>query len=125
MKLRILLSGLALMAATTLVSAQTNNNTNVPKDTPVKGQAFVDNNNDGVCDNYQAGKAGQGICNGKRQGACKGQAACKGQGQGLAQGNGQGKGVCTGQGKPQGKGRNFADADKDGVCDNFKEPVKK
>lgn len=127
MKLRILLSGLALMAATALVSAQTGSNTNAPKDTPVKGQAFVDNNSDGVCDNYQAGKAGQGnrqgICNGKRQGACKGQA------QGLAQGNGQGvtqaKGVCNGKGKGQAKDRNFVDANNDGVCDNFKEPTKK
>jgi hypothetical protein len=112
MKTKLLLSGLALLAATTLVSAQTTATTNEQANAPKKGQFYVDNNNDGVCDNF-----------GSRQGRTarqgKGQGVCNGQGQGLRQGKG------NGQGQGKGQGRNFIDANKDGICDNYQSRTKK
>lgn len=95
MKVRIFLTGLAIMALTTLATAQNprcgrgNGNCNGTG----KGVAFVDNNKDGVCDNFGAGKS----------------AAQKG----------KGDGTCNGQGQGKGKGRNFVDANNNGVCDTF------
>jgi hypothetical protein len=72
---------------------------------------FVDNNNDGVCDNYQSkvkngkctnfvDKNGDGICdNCKCQGKGKGNANCCGTGGQHKQGNGNCGGCGNGQGK--------------------------
>lgn len=74
-----------------------------------RGASFVDEDNDGVCDNYQSGQ-----CQGKGQG--KGQYNCQrlknGSGEGLKNGQkqGNGQGTC---------GVNFVDEDGDGVCDNY------
>jgi hypothetical protein len=100
MKTKLFLTGLALMAVTTFMNAQT------PESKTCKGQgngkckgaAYVDNNKNGVCDNYETRSA-------------NGNSKC----------NGLGKGKCSGQGK----GKNFVDANKNGVCDNYEARVKK
>jgi len=100
MKAQIFLTGLAIVALTTFVSAQNpqcgrgNGNCNGTG----KGVAFVDNNKDGICDNQGAGKSG--AQKGKRDGT----------------GNGQGQG--------KGKGKNFVDTNKNGVCDTFESRTK-
>lgn len=108
MKTKVLITGLALFAITTVGFSQKAN----PQGMQGRGQgnqtAFVDDNNDGVCDNYENGPSGQrpgeGRGNGMHQGMNQGR-----QGQGM-----KGQGMMKGQGK----GGNFVDADKDGVCDN-------
>jgi len=79
----------------------------------IESPAFIDENCDGVCDNYQAGVTGLG----------------RGQGGGVQANfiDSDDDGVCDnntaggrGLGKGLGKGvrANFVDADVDGVCDN-------
>lgn len=105
MKAQIFLTGLAIVALTTFASAQNprggNGRGNGICNGTGKGAAFVDSNNDGVCDNYGTGKSARQ--RGKRDGS----------------GNGQG------QGQGKGKGRNFVDTDKNGVCDTYEARTKK
>ena len=105
MKTKLFLTGLALMAITTFASAQDpvagqgrGNGCGRCNGTG-KGAAFVDKNNDGVCDNLQNGNA---------------------------TGN-KGNGKCDGSGKVQGKGQgsNFVDANKNGICDTYEARIKK
>ena len=69
---------------------------------------FVDNNKDGVCDNYQermknghganfVDKNGDGVCD-NRQGAGQGKGNPNGYGMGYQHRHGQGKGNCCGSG---------------------------
>lgn len=107
-----------VFAVAALVSAYGFADDEVTTQTPDTTPAFVDDDGDGVCDNYQSG------------------------GQGLGQGRGNksnfvdadGDGVCdneSGQRKGKGQGRganrnaNFVDADGDGVCDNNAEGTQK
>jgi len=107
MKAQIFLTGLAIMALTTFATAQNpqggrgNGNCNGTG----KGVAFVDNNKDGVCDNFRTGKS----------------AAQKGKGNGTGTCNGTGRG----QGQGKGKGKNFVDANNNGVCDTYEARQKK
>lgn len=103
MKVKILLTGLALVAMTMLVDAQ---NTNAGKGCgrgpcggAGKGTQYVDANKDGICDNIANRPGNRG-------------------------GNG-GNGNCNGAGPGKGKGRNFTDANKNGVCDQFEARTKK
>ena len=103
MKAQIFLTGLAIVALTTFATAQNprggRGNGNGNCNGTGKGIAFVDNNKDGICDNYGTGKS----------------AAQRGKRDGTGNGLGQGKG----------KGRNFVDADKNGVCDTYEVRTKK
>jgi hypothetical protein len=63
---------------------------------------YVDKDNNGVCDNFEAGNGRQG----RRLGQGQGFGKCQGQGKGLGRGQGRG-----------GNG-NFVDANNDGICDN-------
>ena len=112
MRTKLFITGLALMAVTTLLSAQNSttgqrqqNNCNA------KCIAYVDANKNGICDNFENRTPSAANC--KRNGYCKG---C-GQGQRNGQGRMSGKG--------QGSGRNFVDANKNGVCDYYEASVKK
>ncbi|MDD2245679.1 MAG: hypothetical protein PHI70_01360 [Proteiniphilum sp.] len=67
-----------------------------------RGPAFVDSNNNGICDNYEKGTPGNPNANGR---------------QALRNGSGRGRGMGFGNG--QGRGRYFIDTDGNGVCDNF------
>ena len=99
MKTKLIFSGLVLLAVTTLASAQNNGAGIRQQNGRGKGPAFVDNNKNGVCDNYENRTvsasddrwAGNGRCCGTRKG--------------------------QGRGRAQGTGRNFIDANKNGICD--------
>ncbi len=76
---------------------------------------FVDNNGDGVCDNYDGQRPGKGL------GPGNGNGEGRGQGKGLGRGNKQGKGEGRGNGLRDGSGGgngNFVDRNNNGTCDN-------
>ena len=56
MKTKLLITGLAFMAITTLVSAQNQGASQGPMNGTGKGSAFVDANKNGICDNYENSK---------------------------------------------------------------------
>lgn len=99
MKTKLFLTGLALIAITAFASAQDpvagqgQGNGRGRCNGTGKGAAFVDANNDGICDNQ-----------GKRTANMAGN---------------RGNGTCNGKGQGQGKGKNFVDANKNGICDRF------
>lgn len=108
MKTKLFLSMAAFIALTVIASAQTTTqNPNPAGQGRGQGTAWVDANNDGVCDNFNGPHMGQGQRNGR------------GQAQGIGQGRayGQGRGPGKGQGKRDGQGPNFVDSNKDGICD--------
>jgi hypothetical protein len=117
MKTRLFITMAAFVALTIAASAQTTGNTAAPAG-PGKGQgaAWVDKNNNGVCDNYE---------NGTRMG--RGQAAGKGQAMhhGRGKGAGRGQGMAQGKGSRRGQGPNFIDENKNDICDNRETPAKK
>lgn len=122
MKTKLFITAAALIVLTALTSAQDkavnqgqqNNSTN-------RGVAWVDANNDGICDNFEARRSGNFTGQGNMRGA--------GQGQGQRMGMGRrGMGPCgmgQGMGQRQGNGRNFVDANNNGICDFRETPVKK
>lgn len=108
MKTKLFLTGLAFIAVTSIASGQNTETENKQVNTPGKGVAYVDENKNGVCDNFEKRS-------GKTQatpGTCYYRAG-KGNGNGPA--NCCGRGPYKGQGK--GKGRNFVDKNNDGICD--------
>lgn len=133
MKTRLFLTAAAFMAITVIASAQTTTQTDKPASQgKTQGTAWVDANNDGVCDNYESGarqgrgqgnRQGQAVHNGRGRANCNGQGVAAGRGQG--RGNGQGVAAGTGQGRHNGQGPAFVDANKDGVCDNLAATGKK
>lgn len=120
MKTKLLITGLAFMAMTTLVSAQNTGAGQRQMNGTGKGTAFVDTNKDGVCDNFETAASnnrnGRRFVNATAGGNRRGMAA--GQGRGTGQGQGRGMGPGEGCGTGQG-GKNFVDADKNGICDLY------
>ncbi len=116
MKTKLLITGLAFMAITTLVSAQNQGTGQRQMNGKGKGTTFVDANKNGICDNYENRTANSTTATGY--------ANCQGCGRGLKQGQGQGSGQ---RGMRQGRGNqsNFVDADKNGICDFRETPGKK
>ena len=118
MKTKLFLTGLAFLAVTTMLSAQDNKVSQSQQKVPATGKAFVDADKNGICDNFEKG-AQTGT-------SCPGNANLRGRGMG--QGNCQGANGC-GQGKGRGQGlrsgKNFVDADKNGVCDYYETSSKK
>ena len=112
MTTKLFLTGLALIAITTILNGQNADAKDKQQIPTGKGVYFIDKDQDGVCDNFESRK-------GKAQNT---QGKCINKG-GRAYGNGRGnccgRGPCNGQG--QGRGRNFVDKNEDGVCDNFKD----
>ncbi len=84
MKARIFLTGLAVLALTTFTNAQSPQGGKGNCNGSGKGVAFVDSNNDGVCDNYGTNKST--AQRGKRDGS--------GNGQGKGNKKGSGTGTC-------------------------------
>jgi len=122
MKTKLLITAAALIVFTALASAQDKAaNQDQQNTTNNRGIAWVDANNDGICDNFEARRSGN--FKGRGQGNMRG--AGQGQGQGQRMGMGRrGMGPC-GMGQGQGNGRNYVDADKNGICDFRETPVKK
>jgi hypothetical protein len=107
MKAKLFITGLAFMAVSALASAQNpgtqRRNGNGRCNGTGEGAAYVDNNKNGICDNYENRSTNVSGNKGKGSGKCNG----KGQGQG------------------KGKGKNFVDANKNGICDNSEASQKK
>lgn len=53
MKTKLIFTGLALIATTAFISAQSQGNGNRKCNGTGKGTGFVDNNKNGICDNYE------------------------------------------------------------------------
>ena len=96
MKTKLFLTGLAMIATTAIMSAQGPGRGAGRCNGTGRGTACVDNNKNGVCDNYENRATTR-----------------------------QGKATSTGRGYGQGRGRNFVDANKNGVCDYLEASVKK
>jgi hypothetical protein len=88
---------------------------------------FVDNDGDGVCDNYDGNRPGKGLGpgNGNGQGRINGKGLGRGnkQGIGLGRGNGRRDGsgpraIRDGQGGGAG---NYVDTNNNGTCDNLED----
>ena len=102
MRTKILLSALAVVLSVGLITAQEQDNKEKTTTTQ-QGPAFVDKDNNGICDNFENGTPGNPNANGKQR---------------LLDGRGRGQGYGMRNGRGSG-GRNFVDADKNGVCDNY------
>ncbi len=87
------------------VNAQTGADNDQKKETTQNVRSgFVDNNGDGICDNYEGTRPGKGL----------------GPGHGNGQGRGQGKGLGRrGNGQGRGGNGNYVDSNKNGTCDNL------
>ncbi|MBK7710891.1 MAG: hypothetical protein IPJ37_08045 [Bacteroidales bacterium] len=118
MKTKLIISLLAFLAITTLASGQNKGVNSRAQSGRGQGTAFVDANNNGICDNYEnrVSNASPGRRSGNFDTCGQGQRQRQGQGQGKAQ-----RGCRQGQGR----GKNFVDADKNGVCDNKVIPSEK
>lgn len=111
MRTKFFLTGLALIAITVFASAQDpvarsgrGNGCGRCNGTG-KGVAFVDKNNNGVCDNYEN----------RTLNKTDSTKISSGRWNGSGQGRGPGKG----------RGRNFVDANKNGICDFYEANTKK
>lgn len=103
MKTKLFLTGLALIAGTYLVNAQ---NQPVNNRSTGRGYTFVDNNKNGVCDNFE-----------NRQSFRQNQQNAT---YGRRYGSGKGKGINRGQTYYRSqRGPNFVDTNKNGVCDYY------
>ena len=126
MKTKLFITGLALIAITTMATAQNNGVSQSQQNVTGKGLACIDANKNCICDNYENRMSN--IPAGRRNVYCRfnGQSQ-QGQGQGLRHRNGMGKCQRQGNGIGQGEGRNrnFVDADKNGVCDFYEAASKK
>ena len=107
MKTKLIISGLAFLAVTTVAGAQNNGAQNRQRNCTGQGIMYVDINKNGICDNSENSTAATPV---KRR--ANGKFCEMGQGQ---------------RGMSQGQGRriNFVDADKNGICDYHEVPVKK
>ncbi len=115
MKTKLFLTGLVLITMTIAVNGQKTETESKQVDAPARGAAFVDENKNGVCDNFE-----------NRRGSRPGQGRFCYRG---GKGNGNGNGNCyrggNGAAQGQGHGKYFADKDNNGVCDNFETRNKK
>jgi hypothetical protein len=127
MKTRLFLTVALFAAMTIIASAQTTDKSQVQTGKGrAAGNAWVDANKDGVCDNYENGtRMGRKAYSAGENQTAMARGAGKGQGQGMHAGNGRaqgrGKGVAAGKGQARGKGQGpaFVDANNDGICDNL------
>jgi hypothetical protein len=124
MKTKLFITGLILMAMTTLANAQNNVVNQSRQKGTGNGLAYVDANKNGICDNYE--NRTSDVPGGRRNFYCRFNCQERqGQGQGrrlrLRNGMGQGQrpGNGMGMGPGRGRNRNFVDADKNGICDYY------
>lgn len=121
MKTKLFISALVLMFTTVLANAQDKTSNQDQQNTSNKGIQWVDSDNDGICDNFEARRSGN--FKGRGQGCMRGAGQGQGQGQRMVMGR-RGMGPCgMGQGRRQ--GRNYVDANNNGICDHHETPSKK
>lgn len=136
MKTKLFFTAVVLSAMTVIATGQTSQTAQQvqPGQGQAAGNAWIDSDNDGVCDNFENGTRpgrraysagenqaavnrgpgkGQGLAQGPRNGHPRGQGMMPGRGAG------RGQGVAPGRGLHNGQGPAFVDANKDGVCDNL------
>ncbi|MEA4983648.1 MAG: hypothetical protein VB066_13150 [Paludibacter sp.] len=106
MKAKVIFMAVALVAMTGAVYAQS-----TAKQKTQQGVNYVDENKNGVCDNYENGKGGNNP---------KGDGVRSKDGSGRTSSKGKGCcGNCQGMRNGQGnRGKNYVDANKNGICDN-------
>lgn len=113
MRTKLFVTGIAIMALAAFTIAQEPGTGRGLRNGTGKGPAYVDSNNNNVCDNYENNTTRYGrharVHDGRKAG----------------QGRHAGHGWSQNQGTGRGAGRNFVDADKNGICDNFEAAVKK
>jgi hypothetical protein len=114
MKTKLIISGLAFLAITTLVSGQNKGVPSLKSNCNGKGISFVDSNKNGICDNYENSTS---TATHKKTGNSR----CHGMGMGMR----MGIGIRTGRGQGPGRRINFVDSDKNGICDYREVPAKK
>jgi hypothetical protein len=124
MKTKLFITAAAFLVFTALAGSQDKAaNQDQQNTTNNRGVAWVDANNDGICDNFESPASGN--FKGKGQGNMRGAGQGQGQGQRMGMGT-RGMGPCgMGQGRGSGSGRNFVDANNNGICDLNETPVKK
>jgi len=117
MKTTVITIALAMLTATAFSQenkpTQSNEKAQTEKQVQTqKGPNFVDNNNNGICDNFE-----KGICPRRGQGRnAKGRFFVDKDN--YQNGNRQGRGKRIGKkGKGQGRGPNFVDKNNNGICD--------
>ncbi len=131
MKTKLFIAGLAFMALTVMAVAQNKDQTPLKQQNNIeKGANFVDANNNGICDNMESNGSNASGCKGMGAGNCCGQGRNQmmGRGKGMGAGSGMGQnrmGMGMGMGQGKGMGKNFLDADKNGICDNAESAAKK
>lgn len=104
MKTKIFISVLAVVLSVSLISAQEQDKKETVTTTQT-GPAFVDKDNNGICDNFENGTPRNPNANGKQR---------------LLDGSGRGRGMGFGMRNGRGRGgRFFVDADNNGKCDNY------
>jgi hypothetical protein len=102
MKTKIFLSALAVILSIGLATAQEQDKTE-KRTTTQNGPAFVDKDNNGICDNFERGTPGNPNADSKGR---------------LLDGSGRGRGKGIRNGRGWG-GRGFVDADDNGICDYY------
>ncbi|WP_436415905.1 hypothetical protein [Petrimonas sp.] len=117
MKTKLFISALAVVLSVGMVTAQNQNQVKKDATTSTQnGPAFVDKDNNGVCDNLENGTPRNPNANGKQR-LLDGSGSGQGKGQGLRNGQGRGQGKGTGLRNGKGYAANFVDANKNGICD--------
>ena len=133
MKTKLFISVLAFLAIASLTNAQDKSESQAQEQqpvTPVTRGAYVDANNNGICDYYERPGAfyryNRRIANIPAPGLRRGLPVGQGRGYGRGLGPGQGRGLGPGQGRGLAPGgRFYVDADKNGICDFYEQSVKK
>ena len=106
MRTKFVILSLAVMAMSAVTMAQTSTTKGkavATNRTTTTRPAYVDNNKNGVCDNYEARHANGTV--------------------GRGHGNGRGRG--NGLGLGQGHGPNYVDKNNNGICDYRETPTQK
>ena len=115
MKARLFLTGLALITFITVSNAQKADNDIKQSNDQTWGPAFVDKNNDGICDNLVNPRSDLPPQN--RNFNRSGRGYRCGRGYGYQRGNGRGQGRGIGRGQGRGQGRFYVDKNNNGICD--------
>jgi len=113
MKTKLFFTGVALMALTAFTFAQDPGTGKNLRNGTGRGPSYVDTNKNDTCDHYENNTANFAQ---HRRNATN----CR-----SAHGQHAGQGLGRNQGRGQGNHRNFVDADKNGVCDNYEAAIKK
>ena len=127
MKTKLFITALAIAAITTMASAQEKSAVQDQKAvTQSSAGDYIDADNNGVCDYYEANGRRNG--NGRKMGNARAvhgrQGMAAGQGRGMRPAQGRGMGPGQGKGLAPG-GPNFADENKNGICDLRENPADK